>query len=110
MVGVATREPVQTLGVSYSSITLTVSGWHPDVLFAVVHLADDASNLAYCARMTSGYFIKLSSFNTECLFGNGRSLRDEDVERIDKIGVQVPPSQSPITISDFCLTKIEFAK
>ena len=110
LVGVATREPVQELGIAYSSITLTVSGWNSDVLFAVLHLADDANNLTYCARMTSGNSVKLSSFNTECLFGNGNSLCDKDLERIDKIGVQVPSSQSPITLSDFCLTKIEFAK
>ena len=110
MVGVATREPVQELGVAYSRITLTVSGWNSDALLAVVHLADDASNLTYCARMTSGNSIRLSSFNTECSFGNGKSLFDKDVEKIDKIGVQVPASQSSITLSDFCLTKIEFAK
>jgi len=110
MVGVATRDPVKELGVIYSSIALTVSGWHPGSLFAVVHLADDPNNQTYCARMTSGNPIKLSSFNTECLFGNGKSLCDSDVERIDKIGVQVSPSQSAITLSDFCLTKIAFTK
>jgi hypothetical protein len=110
LVGVATGEPVQALGVAYDSITLTVSGWSSGTLFAVVHLADDASNLTYCARMTSGNSIKLSSFNTECFFGNGKSLCDSDMERIDKIGVQVPSSQSPSTLSDFCLTQIELAK
>jgi len=110
MVGVATREPVQAIGIAYSSITLTVSGSNSDALFAVVHLADDANNLTYCARMTSGNAVKLSSFNTECLFGNGKSLCEKDLDRIDKIGVQVPSSQSPITLTDFCLTKIEFAK
>jgi hypothetical protein len=108
MVGVATRQPVQTMGVSYGSIALTVSGWNSESVLAVVHLADDASNLTYCASMTSGVAIKLQSFNTECIFSSGRGLADKDVERIDKIGVQVPSSRSVITLSDFCLTKIEF--
>jgi hypothetical protein len=110
MVGVATREPVQAIGVSYESIALTVSGWDSDPLLAVVHLADDASNLTYCAWMTSGDAFKLSSFNTECFFGSGKRLADNDVDRIDKVGVQVPSARSAITLSDFCLTKIEFAK
>ena len=109
MVGVATRQPVEAMGVSYGSITLTVSGWSSESLLAVVHLADDANNLTYCASMTSGVAIKLRSFNTECFFGSGRSLADNDVERIDKIGVQVPSSRSVITLSDFCLTKIELS-
>jgi hypothetical protein len=110
MVGVATREPVQAIGIAYSSITLTVSGSNSDALFAIVHLADDANNLTYCARMTSGKPVKLSSFNTECLFGNGKSLCEKDLDRIDKVGVQVPSTQSPIALTDFCLTKIELAK
>jgi hypothetical protein len=110
MVGVATREPVQAIGVSYVSMTLTVSGWGSDPLLAVVHLADDASNLTYCAWITSGEAIKFSSFNTECFLNSGTCLSDKDVERIDKVGVQVPSSRSAITLSDFCLVKIELAK
>lgn len=110
MVGVATREPVQAIGIAYRSITLTVSGWDSGSLFAVIHLDNDASNLTYCARMTSGTPIKLSSFNTECLFGSGNRLAEGDAERIDKIGVQIPPSQSRTTVPDFCLSKIELAK
>jgi hypothetical protein len=110
MVGVATREPVQAIGVAYSSIALTVSGWDSGALFAVIHLDNDASNLTYCARMTSGTAIKLSSFNTECLFGSGKRLAEGDAERIDRIGVQIPPSQSRTTVTDFCLDKIELAK
>ncbi len=110
LVGVATREPVQAIGIAYSSITLIVSGWDSDNLFAVVHLADDASGLTYCSRMTSGIPIKLSSFNTECLFGSGKRLAEADVQNIDKIGVQIPPSQSDLTVADFCLGKIALAR
>jgi hypothetical protein len=110
LVGVAAREPVQAIGIAYSSITLTVSGWDSGALFAVVHLDNDANNLTYCARMTSGTAITLSSFNTECLFGSGKRLAEADVERIDKIGVQIPPSQSRTTVADFCLSKIELVR
>ena len=110
MVGAAVREPVQAIGVSYRSIALTVSGWDADSLFAVVHLADDASNLTYCAWMRSVEAIDLSSFNTECFFKSGTSLAADDVQRIDKVGVHVSSDQSEITLSDFCLTKVEFAK
>jgi hypothetical protein len=110
MVGAATREPVQAMGVSYRTVTLTVSGGDESPLFAVVHLADDANHLTYCASMRSGEAIKLSAFNTECLFDSGQRLADSDVQKIDKLGIQVPSSESAITLSDFCLIKIEFAK
>jgi hypothetical protein len=110
MVGVATREPVQAMGVSYRTITLTVSEGEDRPLFAVVHLADDANRLTYCASMRSGEAIKFSAFNTECLFNSGDRLALSDVEKIDKIGVQIPPSESAVTLSDFCLTKVELAK
>jgi hypothetical protein len=110
MVGVAAREPVQPIGIAYSSIALMVSGWDSGPLFAVVHLDGDANNLTYCARMTTGMAIKLSSFNTECVFGSGKRLAEGDAERIDKIGVRIPPSQSTTTVADFCLTKIELSR
>ena len=110
LVGVATREPVQAIGVSYATMALTVSGWDSEPLLAVVHLADDPSNLTYCAWADPGEAVKLSTFNTECYFNSGKGLSDKDVDKIDKIGVQVPSSRSAVTLSDFCLMKIEFAK
>jgi hypothetical protein len=58
----------------------------------------------------SGTPIKLSSFNTECFFGSGASLTENDVQKIDKIGVQVPSSEDTITLSSFCLTQIDLGK
>jgi hypothetical protein len=110
MIGVGAKDPVQALGVTYKSVALTVTGSYPGGLVAVAHLAGDDYNRTYCAWMRSGVPIRLSSFNTECNFGSGTSLDEDDVQKIDKIGVQVPPSQDAITLSDFCLTQIDLGK
>jgi hypothetical protein len=110
LVGAATREPVQGIGVSYRTVALTVTGGECGPMLAVVHLADDPANVVYCAAMTSGTPIKLSSFNTECFFGSGIALSPGDVAKIDKVAVQVPSRRTAVTLKDFCLTKIEFGK
>jgi hypothetical protein len=110
LVGAATRDPVQGIGVSYRTVALTVTGGECSPLLAVVHLADDPSNLVYCASMTSGMPIRLSSFNTECYFGSGTALAPSDIPKIDRVAVQVPSRRTAVTLEDFCLTKIEFGK
>jgi hypothetical protein len=110
LVGAATRDPVRGIGVGYRTITLTVTGWESGRLLAVVHLADDPCNVVYCAEMTSGVPIKLSSFNTECFFGSGTDLSLADLAKIDKVAVQVPSRRTAVTLSNFCLTKIDFGK
>lgn len=110
LVGAATRDPVQGIGVSYRTVALTVTGGECDTMRAVVHLADDPANLVYCAAMTSGVPIRLSSFNTECFFGSGTALSLSDVPKIDKVAVQVPSRRTAVKLKDFCLTKIEFGK
>jgi hypothetical protein len=108
LVGAATRDPEQGIGVSYRTVALTVTGGEWGPMFTVVHLADDPANVVYCAAMTSGTAVKLSSFNTECFFGSGTALSAGDVPRIDKVAVQVPSRRTAVTLKDFCLTKIEF--
>jgi hypothetical protein len=127
-IGVNTSEPPAksggtTLGGSYSKVTLTVTGTPTSGLRAEIHRKGDGDSGVFCANMTSGTAISLSSFSTQCWSGcpTGNAapagisdtsvcypLTAADVANIDLVGVQVSSTSSAITVSNLCLTGIKF--
>jgi len=112
-VGANTSEPPGTvLGpsvASYKTITLRVTGTPSTGLRAEIHRLGDPEGTTYCAKMTSGATINLTSFSTECYGGsNDVKLTTADIPNIDKIAVQVSSTNSAISVTDLCLTSIQF--
>jgi hypothetical protein len=100
-----------TLGQTFSSITIAVSGSPSSGLRAIIHRASDPVTTSYCLAMTSGA-MTLTSFNTKCYDAtpDGVALTASDVPNIDKISVQVSSTTSAIIVSSLCITGITFAK
>ena len=124
-IGVNTSEPSgqTTLGGNYTKVTITVSGSPTTGLRAQVHRKGDGDSGVYCANMTSGTAISLTSFSTQCWSGcptaapatgavNDTSvcypLAAADIPNIDHVHIQVPSTQSAITVDKLCLKEILF--
>jgi hypothetical protein len=127
-IGVNTSEPPAAsggtpLGGSWTSVTITMSGSPTTGLRAELHRNGDGDNATFCANMTSGTKIALTSFSTQCWSGcpSGSQapsglqdvsvcypLTADDVAKIDKVGVQVSSTASAITVSNLCLKEIKF--
>jgi hypothetical protein len=101
----------QTLGQSFTSIAITVTGSPSSGLRAEVHRSGDPNGTNYCAAMTSGKAIPFTAFNTKCYDfpPDGVALTLEDVPQIDQIAVQVSSGYAPITVTNLCLTGITFS-
>ena len=95
-------------GSSFKSITFTMTGAPLTGLRAVLHKSGDPDSTGYCASMTPGTALPISGFNSACWDGTGTSLSDTDVPSLDKVGVQVSSTASAATVSNLCLTKVEF--
>ena len=111
MLGINATDPEGGgLGQSFSSVTITVTGSPTSGLRAKVHKKGGPSD-GYCAPYTSGA-IPFTSFTTECwnTTSPGTAITAADVPNIDQIGIQVPSSQTAITVSNLCITGITFAK
>jgi hypothetical protein len=108
----ATSPGSGTLGKAYSTITLNTTGQVTPTNTAVrayVHLAGTTSAVSYCATMMSGRAITLTSFNTACWDGSGTALKSADIPNIDWVGIQISSDDhSNYTVTDFCLTSIQF--
>lgn len=130
-IGVNTSEPPAasggtTLGQSFSTITLTVTGTPSTGLRAELHRKGDGDGGTFCANMVSGSAIDLTSFRTQCWSPACPSsqatdaaindtntcymLRASDVANIDKVGVQVSSGAAAISVSNLCLTGVSFGK
>jgi hypothetical protein len=112
-IGVNTSEPVgTTLGKSYTSITINVDGKPTTGLRAEVHVKGEAAGQTYCAEMTSGKAIQFSTFNQECWNGVtaavSKALSKDNIQNIDKVGIQVSSTQKEIKVENLCLTSISF--
>ena len=66
--------------------------------------------MPYCHDMTSGTPIKMTDFNTKCYDSppDGVQLTTGDIANLDKVGVQVSSDTTAITVTDLCLTGIQF--
>lgn len=114
-IGVNTSEPPgTTLGKSYKSIAITVSGNPDSGLRAEVHVKGEPAGQTYCAEMTSGQAIQFSDFNQECWNGTSASpskaLSSDNIQNIDKVGIQVSSTQSEIKVENLCLQLIELSQ
>jgi len=112
-IGVNTSEPPGvTLGKSYASITITFSGKPATGLRAELHVKGEPAGQTYCADLTSGMAIQLSTFNQECWNGSSaatsKALSSDNIQNIDKVGIQVSSTMEDITVDNLCLQSIEF--
>ena len=109
-VGVNAKEPNAAMGgPGYKTITFTVTGSPSSGLRALVHRSGDAADKGFCAAMTPGTALTLTTFNSTCWdSANGVNLTDADVPNIDQVSVQVTATASAITVDNLCLTKVEF--
>jgi len=112
-IGVNTSEPPGlTLGKSYASIAITISGKPTTGLRAELHVKGEPAGQTYCADMTSGEAIQLSKFNQECWNGDAaassKALSSDNIANIDKVGIQVSSGSAEIPVEKLCLQSIEF--
>jgi hypothetical protein len=128
-IGVNTSEPPvakggTTLGGAYTSVALTFTGTPTTGLRAEIHRKGDGDSGVFCANISSsGTPISLASFSTQCWGGcpggtpAPAGIKDTsvcypltaaDVPNIDLVGVQVSSTAAPITVSNLCLTNVEF--
>jgi Tetratricopeptide repeat len=108
----ATEATGGTLGQSYSSIAFTLTGAPLAGLRAQLHKKGESDAVSYCAALTPGTPLPLTSFSTNCFndSSSGTAIKATDVPNIDKLNVQVYSSTSPIAISNLCLTGITLIK
>jgi hypothetical protein len=111
----ATSAGSGTLNQTYSTIAMTTTGTITPTNTAVrivIHTVDMAVDAnPYCATMqSSGKPIDLTAFNTACWDGSGEKLTADKIPTIDKIGIQISSDTSnEYTVTDFCLTGIQFS-
>ena len=92
---------------TYSAIAIAVSGSPTSGLRVEIHRKGDAPATTYCAANT-GSAIPLTNFNTHCWDNGGTAFAAADAALIDKVGIQVSSTQSPITVTNLCLNSITF--
>lgn len=107
-VNASASDPLSPIGEAFSSITFNLTGSPQTGLRAFVHRAGDTPGVSYCALVTSGKPIVLTSFNTSCWNGTGTSLTAADAPKIDKIGLEVTSTLSEINVNNLCITSIVF--
>jgi hypothetical protein len=112
-VGVNAGDPdTVTLGQSFTSVAITVTGSPSSGLRAIVHRKGDPEDTQYCLAYASGA-MALTSFSLTCYdsASPGTKITTADIPNINKVAVQVTSNQTAaITVTDLCITKIEFAK
>ncbi len=112
-IGVNTSEPPGvTLGKTPTSVTITVSGSPLTGLRAEAHVKGEPAGQTYCADLMSGQAIPFSKFNLECWNGDAASpskaLSSDNIQNIDKVGIQVSSTATEIEVENLCLQSIAF--
>jgi hypothetical protein len=108
----ATDSGKGVLGQKFTDIAMIVTGTPLSGLRIFIHRAGDSEGVNYCAAMTSGAYVSLSSFNTKCWDSppDGVAFPTSDVPNIDKIALQVSSSNVPVVVTNLCVTGIKFAQ
>jgi hypothetical protein len=115
-VGVNSSDPAGTAigspAASYTNITYNLIGAPLTGLRAELHRTGDPDGTTYCAAMQSGKAITLTSFNTKSYDSppDGVALTTADIPNLDKLGVQVSSTAAAITVTNLCLTSVQFGK
>jgi hypothetical protein len=107
-VGVSAGEPSGVVGLSFSTIALTVTGPLPSGLRAEIHRLGDPDSTFYCANLISGAKIALTAFNTTCWDGLGVPFTLADAPKIDRVSVQVSATFTATPVTNLCLSRIVF--
>ena len=105
----ATVTSGEAIGKSYSSVALDVTGSPLTGLRVAIHRAGDDPGVSYCAPYKSGP-IALTNFNTACWDNTGTAFTLADASKINNVGIEVPATQTPITVTNLCIKSITFAK
>lgn len=112
LVGVnATNPSTGGLNQAHTAVTIDVTGAPLTGLRAKVHRKGDAAGTDYCAVLTSGTAMPLTSFTTTCYdpAKPGTAITTADIPNIDQISVQVSSDEAAaITVTDLCITGITF--
>jgi hypothetical protein len=100
------------LGQAFTSIAIAVTGSPTAGLRALVHRKGDTVDTSYCAALTPGTPIPLTSFTTACYntATPGTAITAADVPNIDQVTVQVSSSATAAAVTSLCITGITFAK
>ncbi len=108
-IGVNAKAPNAGMGTSWKKVTISVSGSPTTGLRAVLHKSGDPDTTGYCLAMTSGTAMAITDFNSACWKPeDGTALTEADSASIDKVGVQVSATATEATVTDLCITQIEF--
>jgi len=105
----AGSDATQTLGKTFSSINVAVSGSPTSSLRVDIGIKGGDDNKPYCASWTQGA-INLTTFNTECWGPTATAvyLTATDVPNITKVMIQVPSSAMATPVTNLCMTGITF--
>jgi hypothetical protein len=98
------------LGQSFFSVTIGVSGAPTAPLRVTIHALGGDTHCANWTDSTSA--IAFNSFTKTCQDPEhpGTTFPFSDVSMIDQITVMVPSANTWVTVTDLCITKIEFTK
>jgi hypothetical protein len=107
----ATDPPTAGLGQSFSTVTITTTGGPASGIRAQVHKLGDPDSTSYCLTLTSGTPMTLTKFATDCYATAPVGLlAAADVQKIDKISVEVFSASTAITVTSLCITGITFGQ
>jgi len=114
-IGVNANDPSDAIGnklSGYKTVTFFLSGSPTSGLRAEFHRKNDPDGTTYCVdSIKSGAALTLTKFNTKCWGETGTvNLTTDDLPKIDKIAVRVSSTTVALTVSDFCLEKVQFGK
>jgi hypothetical protein len=106
--GVNAKEPIAAIGKAFTTITINFTGLPATGLRAELHRSGDAAGATYCALLTSGTAMLLTSFNTACWDSTGTAFTAADAAKIDKVSIQVSSTTTAIPVTNLCITSITF--
>jgi len=112
-VGVNANDPdASGIDQAFKTVAVSASGVPTGDVRIELHRSGDADATTYCAHWTnSATAVQLTSFNTNCWDTTGQTgtkLTAADVPTIDKVGLQVSPGSTTITLTNLCVHSITF--
>jgi hypothetical protein len=112
-VGVNANDPnTAGIGQPFKTVAVSASGAPTGDVRIELHRSGDPDATTYCAHWTnSATAVPLISFNTNCWDTTGTTgtkLTAADIPTIDKVGFQVAPGSTTITLTNLCVHSITF--